>query len=71
MLTKEYVSAINERVSNFALAQSEGILKDVVRMGRDSPTVVNAVELNHYESIGLVLYSMKDQQATSGKYGNG
>jgi hypothetical protein len=64
-LTKDYVSEINEMVSNLASAQSEDILKDIVRVSRDGPTIITTYNLNHYESIGLVLYAMKNHQASS------
>jgi hypothetical protein len=63
-LTPEFVAAVTGRVSEVAAAEAEDVLKGIVRVGRDGPTIVTREELSHYESIGLILYAMRDHEAT-------
>ncbi len=63
-LTSEFVAGVSGKVSDVAAAEAEDNLKGIVRVGRDGPTIVTREELSHYESIGLILYAMKDHEAT-------
>lgn len=61
----EFLAEVNERVSNLLATQAKDDLKGIVEMGRDGPVIVTKKDLSHYESIGLILYCSKDQQASS------
>ena len=63
-LTSEFMAGVSGRVSDVAAAEAEDNLKGIVRVGRDGPTIVTREELSHYESIGLIMYAMKDHEAT-------
>jgi len=63
-LTPEFVAGVSGRVSELAAAEAEDNLKGIVRMSRDGPTIVTREELSHYESVGLVMYAMKNHEAT-------
>ena len=63
-LTSEFVAGVSGKVSEMAAAEAEDNLKGIVRVGRDGPTIVTREELSHYESIGLILYAMRDHEAT-------
>jgi hypothetical protein len=65
LLTKNYVAQINEKASELLAAHAEDELKDILRVGKEGPVIITMEELSHYESIGLVLYAIKDHQATS------
>ncbi|MGD2142082.1 MAG: hypothetical protein PVH79_01225 [Candidatus Bathyarchaeota archaeon] len=64
-MDQSFVSGVNERVSELLMTQAKDNLKGIVEMGRDGPIVVTKKKLSHYEAIGLVLYSLKDHQASS------
>jgi len=64
-LTHELVSQINERASEATTFENEDSLKDIIRVDREGPTIVSREELSHYEAIGLILYAMKNFEATS------
>ena len=64
-LTPEYVSRINEAASEAAASEAEDSLKGIIRVDREGPTIVSREELSHYEAIGLILYAMKNFEATS------
>ena len=61
-LTADFIASISERVGEVDAA--EDILKGVVMLGRDGPTIVTRDELSHYECIGLVMYAMRNKEAT-------
>jgi hypothetical protein len=64
-LDHEFLAEVNDRVSSLLATQARDNLKDIVDMGRDGPVIVTKNKLSHYESIGLVLYGMKDNQSSS------
>lgn len=64
-LTHELVSQINERASEVAASEAEDSLNGIIRVDREGPTIVSREELSHYEAIGLILYAMKNFEATS------
>lgn len=63
-LTSEYVSRINE-IAVEATSDLEDSLKGIVRIDDEGPTIVSRDDLSHYEAIGLVLYAMEGNEATS------
>jgi hypothetical protein len=64
-LNKDFVAGVNDRVSGIIAKQSQDHLKGVIDMRRDGPVIVAPDDLSHYASIGLILYCMKDYQASS------
>ena len=64
-LDSTFVSEVNEKVSELLTIHVKDNLNGVVEMGRDGPIIVTKKRLSHYESIGLVLYCLKDHQASS------
>ena len=64
-LNKDFVAEVNDKVSNIIVKQSQDHLKGVIDMRRDGPVIVAPNDMSHYESIGLILYCMKDYQASS------
>ncbi|UCH58055.1 MAG: hypothetical protein JSV18_03940 [Candidatus Bathyarchaeota archaeon] len=64
-LDQEFISEVNERVSDLLATQAKDDLKGVVEMARDGPIIVTKKKLSHYEAIGLILYSMRDHQSSS------
>ena len=67
LLTDDFLDTISEKLSILDLKQTEDRLRNIVRIGQNGPVIVTRAEINHYEAIGLVLYSMKNQEATSKK----
>jgi len=63
-LTGEFVAAVQGRVAEVAAAEAEDVLKGIVRVGRDGPTIVTREELSHYEAVGLIMYAMRNHEAT-------
>ncbi|MCW4050061.1 MAG: hypothetical protein NWE89_10045 [Candidatus Bathyarchaeota archaeon] len=64
-LSNELVAEINGKVVDLVAAHAEDNLHDIIRLDKDGPTIVTTEELSHYESIGLLLYAMKNYQAKS------
>ncbi|MFQ6052790.1 MAG: hypothetical protein ACE5OO_00990 [Candidatus Bathyarchaeia archaeon] len=64
-LDQEFVVEVNEKVSALLATQAKDELKGIVEVGRDGPIIVTKKRLSHYEAIGLILYSMRDHQASS------
>jgi hypothetical protein len=64
LLTQDYMTALNEKVSGLVSKQALDHLKDIVEMRHDGPIIVCKEEISHYEAIGLLLYAMKGYQAT-------
>jgi hypothetical protein len=64
-LDQVFVKEVNERISDILATQAKDVLKGIVEVGRDGPIIVTKKKLSHYECIGLVLYSLRDQQASS------
>jgi hypothetical protein len=64
-LSHEFVSQISERVSDATSFEAEDSLNGIIRVDREGPTIVSSEELSHYEAIGLILYAMKNYEATS------
>ena len=67
LLTDDFLDKISEKLSILDLKQTEDRLRNIVRIGQTGPVIVTRAEISHYEAIGLVLYSMKNQEATSKK----
>ena len=67
LLTEDFLDKISEKLSILELKQTEDRLRNIVRIGQNGPVIVTRAEISHYEAIGLVLYSMKNQEATSKK----
>ena len=64
-LTHELISQINEKANEATASEAEDSLKGIIRIDREGPTIVSREELSHYEAIGLILYAMKNFEATS------
>lgn len=64
-LDQRFIGEVNERVSELLATQAKDDLKGVVEVGRDGPIIVTKKKLSHYESIGLILYCMREHQASS------
>ena len=67
MLTEDFLDKVNERMSFLELKETEDKLNNIVHMTPNGPVIVTRSELNHYESLGLIPYAMKNQKATSKK----
>jgi len=65
LLTDDFLDKISEKLSILDLKQTEDRLRNIVRIGQNGPVIVTRADISHYEAIGLVLYSMKNQEATS------
>ena len=64
-LDQAFVGEVNERISELLATQARDDIKGIVEIGRDGPVIVTKERLSHYEAIGLILYSVKDHQASS------
>jgi hypothetical protein len=64
-LDQRFIGEVNERVSELLATQAKDDLKGVVEVGRDGPIIVTKEKLSHYASIGLILYCVRDHQASS------
>ena len=64
-LDQNFVSNVNNHVSELLATQSKDDLKGIIEVGRDGPIIVTKKKLSHYESIGLILYALRDHQASS------
>ena len=67
LLTDKFLDEISDKLSVLDLKQTEDRFRNIVRIGQNGPVIVTRAEISHYEAIGLVLYSMKNQEATSKK----
>ena len=67
LLTDDFLDEISDKLSVLDLKQTEDRLRNIVRIGQNGPAIVTRAEISHYEAIGLILYSMKNQEATSKK----
>ena len=65
LLTDDFLDKVSEKLSILDLKQTEDRLRNIVRIGQNGPVIVTRAEISNYEAIGLVLYSMKNQEATS------
>jgi predicted transcriptional regulator len=59
------VTEVNDRVSELLVTQAKDDLKGVIEIGRDGPIIVTKKKLSHYASIGLILYALREYQASS------
>ena len=59
MLTESFLDQVDERLSRIDLKETEDKLNNIVHITPTGPVIVSREELNHYESIGLILYAMK------------
>ena len=64
-LSPEFVSRVTERIAEIAALESEDALEGIVRVDGEGPTIVTQEDLSHYECIGLILYTMRNHQASS------
>ncbi len=64
-LDQKFIGEVNERVSELLATQTKDDLKGVVEVGRDGPIIVTKKKLSHYACIGLILYCVRDHQASS------
>ncbi len=64
-LDHAFLSEVNERVSGLMAKQAEDDLNGIVEVGREGPLIVTKKRVSHYEAIGLILYALKDHQASS------
>lgn len=64
-LTHELIAQINEKANEATAYEAEDSLKGIIRVDLEGPTIVSREELSHYEAIGLILYAMKNFEATS------
>jgi len=67
LLTDNFLDEISDKLSVLDLKQTEDRFRNIVRIGQNGPVIVTRAEISHYEAIGLILYSMKNQEATSKK----
>ncbi len=67
MLTEGFLDQVKDRLDLLELKEKEDKLHNIVHITPNGPVIVTRDNLNHYESIGLVLYAMKNQEATSKK----
>ena len=64
-LDQNFINGVNDHVSELLATQSKDGLKGIIEVGRDGPIIVTKKKLSHYESIGLILYALRDHQASS------
>lgn len=64
-LDQGFIGEVNERISDILAIQAKNDLKDIVEVGRDGPIIITKQKISHYAAIGLVLYSLRDHQASS------
>ena len=64
-LDQKFIAEVNQQISGLLANQAKDDLKGIVDVGRDGPVIVTKDKLSHYESIGLVLYCLRDHQASS------
>jgi len=64
-LDQEFLAEVNNRVSALLAKQARDNLKGIVDVGREGPVIVTKKKLSHYAAIGLILYSLKEHQASS------
>jgi len=64
-LDQSFVTEVNDRVSALLVTQAKDDLKGIIEIGRDGPIIVTKKKLSHYAAIGLILYGLRDQQASS------
>lgn len=65
LITDDFLDKIKEKLEVLEVKQTEDRLHNIVRVGQSGPIIVTRVELSHYEAIGLILYSMKNHEASS------
>ncbi len=64
-LDQDFVSEVNDRVSELLVTQAKDDLKGIIEIGRDGPIIVTKAKLTHYAAIGLILYSLREHQSSS------
>ena len=65
LLTEDFLEQVNDKISLLELKQVEDELKGIIRFTTQGPVIVTHAELSHYEIIGLLIYAMKNHEATS------
>ena len=64
-LDKGFVGEVNEKISNLLSTQTKDNLKGIIEIERNGPVIVTKKRLSHYGAIGLILYGMRNHQASS------
>ncbi|MFP3951605.1 MAG: hypothetical protein ACLFVP_05655 [Candidatus Bathyarchaeia archaeon] len=64
-LDELFMEEVNQRVSALIARQARNKLSGLVRMTDSGPVITTMHEMTHYEAVGLILYSLKDNQASS------
>ncbi|HUS78740.1 MAG TPA: hypothetical protein VM050_08775 [Patescibacteria group bacterium] len=64
-LDQKFVGEVNEKVSALLATQAKDDLKGIMEVSRDGPVIITREKLSHYEAIGLILYCMREHQASS------
>ncbi len=64
-LDQDFVSEVNDRVSELLVTQAKDDLKGIIEIGRDGPIIVTKKKLSHYACIGLILYALREHQSSS------
>ena len=62
-----FLREVDNRISSLMVNRARDSLRGIVEMRGDGPIIVTKKRLTHYEAIGLILYSMRDHQASSGE----
>jgi hypothetical protein len=66
-IDESFLMIVDERVSSLMMNRARDSLKGIIEIRGDGPIITTKKRLTHYEAIGLILYSMKDHQASSGE----
>ncbi len=64
-LDQDFVTQVNDRVSELLVTQAKDDLKGIIEIGRDGPIIVTKAKLSHYAAIGLILYAQREHQSSS------
>ena len=67
LLTDNFLDQISDKLILLDLKQTKDRLQNIVRIGQNGPVIVTRTDISHYAAIGLILFSMKNQEATSKK----
>jgi len=64
-LNHDLVTMISEKVSRVIAKESQDHLKGILEIRNNGCLIIYKGSMSHYEYIGLILYAMKDYQASS------
>ena len=67
MLTQDFLDQISDRLNFLNIKNTQDKLENIVHITQSGPVIISRDKMNHYESIGLILYAMKNHEATSKK----